>query len=189
MRGTRDIMSRVVETGGTRMARFTIAAGLAAMFAAGLFVSGPANAQSVMKQCGDEWKAAKAANTTNGQTWRDFLKDCRARHASTTATTAPAAPAPSPTATPAAAPAPTASPKPAHAARTAHTTAGEFTTEAEAKGHCPTDQVVWVNNRSHKYHYSGDRFYGTTKHGAYMCEGEAKSAGDAPAKNSVPPKT
>ena len=43
----------------------------------GLFVCAPASAESIMKQCGDEWKAAKAANTTNGQTWRDFLKDCR----------------------------------------------------------------------------------------------------------------
>lgn len=161
------------------MARITIAAGLAAVFAAGLFVCAPANAaESVMKQCGEEWKTAKAANTTNGQTWREFLKDCRTRHASTTATTT--APAPAPAAEPAPAP------KPARASRVAHTTAGEFASEGEAKGHCPTDAVVWVNNRSHKYHYSGDRYYGTTKHGAYMCEGEAKAAGDAAAKNSRP---
>jgi hypothetical protein len=164
------------------MARITIAAGLAAMFAVGLFVCAPASAESIMKQCGDEWKAAKAANTTNGQTWRDFLKDCRTRHASTTATTAPSAPAPSATAEPAPAPKPTAT----RMSRTPHTTAGEFASEGEAKGHCPTDTVVWVNNRSHKYHYSGDRYYGSTKHGAYMCEGEAKAAGDAAAKNSKP---
>ena len=158
------------------MARFTIAAGLAAIFAAGLFISAPANAESVMKQCGAEWKAAKAANTTKGQTWREFLKDCRARQGS--ATTAPAS-APASAPAPAAEPAPAPKPAATRASRAAHTTAGEFASEGEAKGHCPSDTVVWVNNKSRKYHYAGDRYYGTTKHGAYMCEGEAKAAGDA----------
>jgi len=164
------------------MARFTIAAGFAAIFAAGLLLCAPASAESIMKQCGDEWKAAKAANATKGQTWRDFLKDCRTRHAATTETTTAPAPAPAPAAEPAPAPKPAAT----RMSRTPHTTAGEFASEGEAKGHCPTDTVVWVNNRSHKYHYSGDRYYGKTKHGAYMCEGEAKAAGDAAAKNSKP---
>ena len=162
------------------MARFTIAAGLAAIFAAGLFISAPAQAESVMKECGAQWKAAKEAKTTNGQTWREFLKDCRTRLASTSATTT--APAPAPAAEPAPAPKPAAT----RMSRVAHTTAGEFASEGEAKGHCPSDTVVWVNNKSRKYHYSGDRYYGTTKHGAYMCENEAKSAGDAAAKNSKP---
>ena len=60
-----------------------------------------ADAQSVMKVCGDQWKAAKAAGTTNGETWPQFLAQCRpqqkAGEASTapTAAPAPAAPAPS----------------------------------------------------------------------------------------------
>ena len=29
-----------------------------------------------MKECGADWKAAKAAGTTNGQTWNEFLKTC-----------------------------------------------------------------------------------------------------------------
>ena len=168
------------------MARFTIAAGFAAILAAGLFMSAPASAESVMKQCGAEWKAAKAANTTKGQTWREFLKDCRARQGSAAAAPA-SAPATAPAPAPAAEPAP--APKPAttrRMSRAAHTTAGEFASEGEAKGHCPSDTVVWVNNKSRKYHYAGDRYYGTTKHGAYMCEGEAKTAGDAAAKNSKP---
>ncbi len=58
-----------------------------------------ANAQSVMKQCGAQWQAAKQAGTPNGQTWPQFLKDCRARLASTTSAPpqggfAPAAPTP-----------------------------------------------------------------------------------------------
>jgi hypothetical protein len=52
-----------------------------------------------MKQCGEQWQAGKAAGTTNGETWPQFLKDCRARLASTTSAPsqggfAPAAPAP-----------------------------------------------------------------------------------------------
>jgi hypothetical protein len=165
------------------MSRFKFAAGLAAMLAAGFFVAAPASAESVMKECGAQWKAAKEAKTTNGQTWREFLKDCRTRVASTNATAPAPAPAPAPAAEPAPAPKPTATHR---MSRTAHTTAGEFASEGEAKGHCPSDAVVWVNNKSHKYHYSGDRYYGTTKHGAYMCENEAKTAGDAAAKNSKP---
>ena len=38
----------------------------------------------VMKQCGEQWQAAKAAGTTNGETCPEFLKECRARLASTT---------------------------------------------------------------------------------------------------------
>ena len=38
-----------------------------------------ADAQSVMKVCGDQWKAAKAAGTTNGETWPQFLAQCRAQ--------------------------------------------------------------------------------------------------------------
>jgi hypothetical protein len=79
--------------------RTTIRFALAAAILAG--VGTAANAQSVMKQCGDQWQAAKQAGTTNGETWPQFLKDCRARLASTTSAPAqggfaPAAPAPAP---------------------------------------------------------------------------------------------
>jgi hypothetical protein len=56
----------------------------------------PASAQSVMKVCGDQWKAAKAAGTTGGKTWPEFLSACRASGATATPTAAPA-PAPAPT--------------------------------------------------------------------------------------------
>ena len=62
---------------------------------------GAAKAQSVMKVCGEQWKAAKAAGTTNGETWPQFLAQCRAQQKGSAATAAPTvAPAP-------AAPAPT----------------------------------------------------------------------------------
>ena len=149
-----------------------------------------------MKQCGDDWKAAKAAGTTNGQTWQEFLQELqgaegRRRGARSAPAPAPAAAAlrrprrrPRPAVKPAAAPMKPA-PKPTKTAA-APTGAGEFTTEAEAKGHCPTDTVVWVNTKSHKYHYAGHRSYGTTKQGAYMCEADANAAGDVAAKGEKP---
>lgn len=30
-----------------------------------------------MRACGKEWRAAKAANKTNGQNWRQFSTECR----------------------------------------------------------------------------------------------------------------
>jgi hypothetical protein len=65
----------------------------------GLAGTGAANAESVMKICGDQWKAAKAAGTTGGKTWPEFLSQCRAGSAA-----APAPMAPAPTAAPAPAP-------------------------------------------------------------------------------------
>ena len=129
--------------------------------------------ESVMKQCGDQWRVAKANNTTNGQTWPEFLKSCRARTAtgplrsracSRRVSRACAAPAPV-----------------RRAARP--TGAGEFSTEAEAKARCPSDTVVWLNTKSRIYHYAGTRSYGTTKRGAYMCEADANAAGDRASKS------
>ena len=144
--------------------------------ALGLASTGPAQAQSIMKQCGDEWKAAKEANTTNGMKWPEFLKQCRVQKEGA------AAPVANPVSVPASiAPAPMQTyqtkPKPMQAARP--TGAGEFSTELQAKGRCPGDTVVWVNTKgkSHTYHYSGSRWYGTTKQGAYMCEADAGAAG------------
>ena len=166
--------------------------------AMGLTAPGAQAQQSVMKECGAEWQAAKANNTTNGQTWQEFLKGCRTRHASAPAAAAPPpaaapAPAPAPAAAPAPAPAPmapapaqTAQPKPAPAPTkpmAKPTGAGQFSAESEAKSRCPTDTVVWLNTKSHIYHYPGTRSYGTTKQGAYMCEADAVAAGDRASKS------
>ena len=67
----------------------------------------------------------------------------------------------------------------------AATGAGQFAAEAEAKAHCPSDTVVWVNTKSHKYHFAGHKSYGTTKQGAYMCEADAKAAGNVAAKGEA----
>jgi hypothetical protein len=63
-----------------------------------------AHAESVMKACGAQWKAAKAANTTGGKTWPEFLAECRTQQPGAAA--APTAPAPAPAAAAAPAPAP-----------------------------------------------------------------------------------
>jgi hypothetical protein len=53
-----------------------------------------------------------------------------------------------------------------------------FDTEAGAQKHCPSDTVVWLNLPSGVYHMKGERWYGRTKHGAYVCKTEADAAGD-----------
>jgi hypothetical protein len=73
------------------MARFTAAAMGLTIATVGV---GAATAQSVMKVCGDEWKQAKVAGTTNGETWPQFLAQCRAQQKGGNA----AAPSPTPSA-------------------------------------------------------------------------------------------
>jgi hypothetical protein len=67
-----------------------------------------------------------------------------------------------------------------------------FRFEDQAYAHCPADTVVWVNTGSHVYHfpgvsYHGESYYGHTKEGAYMCEGDAKTAGNRPASDERHP--
>jgi hypothetical protein len=174
------------------MIRTSVRIALSALFLAGAMgfaTTGPADAQSIMKQCGNDWKAAKANNTTNGMTWQQFLAQCREQKqgAAAPAATPASAPAPAPVApAPAPAPAQTYQPAPAPMQTAARPTgAGQFTSEAEAKARCPTDTVVWVNTKSRIYHYAGTRSYGTTKQGAYMCQADANAAGDRASKSRI----
>jgi hypothetical protein len=64
---------------------------------------------------------------------------------------------------------------------------GEFASDQQARARCPTDTVVWVNTRSRVYHFAGTHNYGHTKEGAYMCESDAKAAGDRAAMNETHP--
>ncbi len=41
--------------------------------------------------------------------------------------------------------------------------------------------TVWVNTPTSVYHCKGDRWYGTTKKGAYMTQKEAQDKGNRPA--------
>lgn len=64
--------------------------------------------------------------------------------------------------------------------------ADQFASEQAAKGHCPGDTVVWANLGSSKaYHMSGNKYYGKTKHGAFMCQKEADQSGFHPAGRRV----
>jgi len=59
----------------------------------------------------------------------------------------------------------------------------QFSTEAEATKHCPQDTVVWLNMPTMIWHYKGERWYGNTKHGAYVCEKEAAADGARATRN------
>ena len=58
-----------------------------------------------------------------------------------------------------------------------------FSTEQQAQEHCPKDIVVWLNLPSGIYHFKGERWYGNTKNGAFVCEQEAEQAGDRATRN------
>jgi hypothetical protein len=53
----------------------------------------------------------------------------------------------------------------------------QFASEAEARSNCRGDTVVWVNTKSHVYHFAGSHSYGNTKHGAFMCRADADRSG------------
>jgi hypothetical protein len=148
------------------------------------------------KPCQDEWRANRAAYQAGGITEKAYVDKCRAGEtialpAAPTPAPATAAPAPTraaaPAAKPASAPASAPATKPAPAAATAPTGANEFAAEALAKAHCPSDTVVWANLDSKVYHFSGNKNYGTTKEGAYMCEKDAVGQGVRAAKNEKHP--
>lgn len=58
-----------------------------------------------------------------------------------------------------------------------------FDTEEAAQKHCPADTVVWLNTNSGIYHLKGERWYGNTKYGAYVCKKEADAAGYRETRN------
>ncbi len=53
-----------------------------------------------------------------------------------------------------------------------------FSEEISAKNHCQNDEVVWLNLPTGIWHTKGARWYGLTKHGAYVCKQEAVLSGD-----------
>jgi hypothetical protein len=60
---------------------------------------------------------------------------------------------------------------------------GQFPTEQQAQQHCPNDTVVWLNLPSGIYHFKGQRWYGNTRSGAFVCRSEADKAGDRATRN------
>jgi hypothetical protein len=148
--------------------------------------------QKTVRACQEEWRANRAANQAAGITQKAYVENCRA--GTTTARPAPA-PATAPATTPAPespaarTTAPTAAPPVATQApaRGTPAAAGQFATEAQAKARCPGDTVVWVNLASKIYHFAGYSAYGSTKSGAYMCEGDTTAGGFRAARNEKRP--
>jgi hypothetical protein len=173
------------EVANRRLADVMMVAAIASL--AVLFDTAAFAQQKTAKQCTDEWRANKADNQAKGITEKAYVAQCRAG-GTAAAPGAPAAEQPKPAAAPAAAPAP----KPAAAPKARETIATapagiQFANEAQAKSRCPTDTVVWVNEKSKIYHFSGHKDYGNTKEGTYMCERDATAAGDRAAKNEKHP--
>lgn len=157
----------------------------------GIAVSGgPASAQQApapaqqktAKQCAQEWTANKAAIQASGKTKKAFVAECRGQTAAA-APTQPT-PAPAPTYSQRGAAQPTTTGRQRQTS-TSPTGGAQFTSEVQARAHCPSDTVVWVNLGSGVYHFSGARDYGRTKRGAYMCERD--TAGFRAAKNEKHP--
>ena len=159
-------------------------------------VSFPAVAQQkTVKACTEEWRANKAANEAKGVTLKAFVADCRAGKATTAQPTLfPTQQQQTQTRTTTAAPPPAAQPPQqrstmgaAPPAATAPTGANQYASEGQAKFHCMNGTVVWANLDSKIYHFSGNKTYGQTKAGAYMCERDAQSQGMRAPKNEKHP--
>lgn len=149
------------------------------------------------KECNAEYAANKDAIKGSGETKKDFIAACRAgtevvpAGAQTPAAAPqPAKPAGGAAATGAAAPSSKVQARTTSApsATTTPTGANQFATEAQAKARCPGSTVVWVNLKSKIFHFAGNRNYGTTKSGAYICESDATAEGFRAAENEKQPQ-
>ena len=154
-----------------------------------------ATGQKTVKACVEEWRANRAANEAKGITQKAYVADCRtgkttaqptlfptAQPQQTRTTTAPPPAAPQPTQQ-----APRTTTGAAPPAATAPTGANQYATEGQAKFRCVGGTVVWANLDSKIYHFSGNKTYGQTKAGAYMCERDAQGQGMRAAKNEKHP--
>jgi hypothetical protein len=62
--------------------------------------------------------------------------------------------------------------------------AQDVSTPAGARvGQSSESRQVWVNTATGVYHYPGTRWYGNTKQGKFMSEGDARAQGYRPARN------
>lgn len=113
--------------------------------------------------------AGSVAAVAQAQTTAPTAPSTTAPSATTPSTTAPSASTLKPPSTGASTPTP---------GRSAPLAGDQYSTEVTAKAHCPTDTVVWANlGGSKAYHVSGDKYFGKTKHGAYMCKKDAEQTG------------
>ena len=161
-------------------------------------VAPAAGNKKTAKECQDEWRANKTATQAKGITEKAYVEDCRTGK---TAMTPPVA-APVPNREPAqtriaprkaepekstAAPVKPMAPVAAAPASGKPEGANQFAAESQAKAHCPSGLVIWANLDSKIYHFAGNKDYGHTKQGAYMCEKDAETQGMRAAKNEKHP--
>ena len=163
--------------------RLPLVAALSAAIAAATLSPALAQEKKTAKACQEEWRANKADFQAKGITEKAYVAQCRTGAAKTD-TPAAKPETPSATTPPAAKPPVD---KPSAPSTAAALATGEYATEAEAKGKCASDLVVWVNLDSKIYHYAGHRNYGKTKKGAYMCEKAATAAGMRASKTEKRP--
>jgi hypothetical protein len=137
----------------------------AALFAASAHAAAPADAPAgTMGMCKDgtySTSAKKSGACSGHQGVKEWY--------GAATTTSERAQTPPPAATPTPAP-PAAAAKP-----TTNTPSERTTSNTPAAG--GGDGKVWANSSTKVYHCQGDKYYGTTKHGAYMTEGDAKAKG------------
>ena len=55
--------------------------------------------------------------------------------------------------------------------------AQSFDNEQAANRACGAANVVWANRNTKVYHLSGDKYFGHTKRGSFMCQSAAKADG------------
>ena len=154
----------------------------------GLIVSASAGLaqQKTVKACVKEWRSDKVNMQAKGVTEEAYVARCLGG-ATATPSAAPSAPAPTTAAPVAPSGAAVAPGSPSPSSADVPSEELQFETARQAKDHCPTDTVVWANLAKKVYHFYGERRYGATKRGAYMCEGEALSAGMKSGKNEKHP--
>jgi len=131
-------------------------------------------AQTFVCKDGTTVRATTSQGACKGHKGIDKAASAAPGQAASAAPAAAAKPAP---AKAAAAP-PAAAPAAAPAGKEA-----KASTAAPAPGGGPGK--VWANQNSKVYHCPGDRYYGTTKQGAYMTEAEAKAQGMHGARNKA----
>jgi hypothetical protein len=140
-----------------------------------LALAAPASSRT-LKQCNADYAAEKAELKAAGTGKADFIAACRARAAAAAPVeAAPARPAPADPMAPkplmsAAEAAPIA---PAPPTAVAGIDGGVASREA-AQARCPSDTIVWVNAKTGLYRVARTR---PAKHGAFMCEADARAAG------------